>query len=327
MRIAILAASEEDENVLRTNLRGTNHIIIWAARTTDDAVQSGKVNEPDVILYELQGASGNGNAVATLRANLSAPILLIVRSIDGLAGTIIEALNQGALDVLAIEGVSRDAATHLSDRLEIIRKLRAHEPAPTPSGQTRSIVLIGASAGGPGALAEVLAPLPVDIDASIIVVQHLDAQFMNEMATWLGTQTQLPVRIAARDTALEPGVVYTAGRNEHLVLKDRYTLGYETEPRDNPYRPSIDQLFFSALRFWNKNMIGVVLTGMGSDGATGLLALRDAGALTISQDRASSAVFGIPKAAAKLNAAVEILPLDKIGPRLVSAVKQQGKRK
>jgi chemotaxis response regulator CheB len=114
--------------------------------------------------------------------------------------------------------------------------------------------------------------------------------------------------------------VYLAGRNDHLVLRDRDTLDYTREPADVPYRPSIDVFFRSVARYWKGEAVGVLLTGMGRDGAAGLRALRDVGAFTIAQDRDSSAVYGIPKAAAEMQAAVEILPLDRIAGQIRQAL-------
>jgi two-component system chemotaxis response regulator CheB/two-component system response regulator WspF len=115
------------------------------------------------------------------------------------------------------------------------------------------------------------------------------------------------------------GVVLVAGGNDHLIFKSAGRLGYTADPRDKIYRPSIDVFFQSVCRLWRGSAVGVLLTGMGRDGAQGLQALRAQGFHTIAQDEATSAVYGMPKAAAALNAAVDILPLDRIAGRIGDA--------
>jgi chemotaxis response regulator CheB len=183
------------------------------------------------------------------------------------------------------------------------------------------LVAIGASSGGPAALATLLAGLPKDFQAAVIVVQHVDEHMAANMADWLGQQSPLPVRVAAEGDRPVPGSVLLAATNDHLVLKSAERLGYSPEPRDYVYRPSVDAFFQSVSRLWRGDVVGVLLTGMGRDGALGLKALRDQGRHTITQDEASSAVYGMPKAAAKIGAAVDILPLNRIASRLVTLVR------
>jgi two-component system response regulator WspF len=186
--------------------------------------------------------------------------------------------------------------------------------------RNESLVCIGSSAGGPAALACLLAALPADFPAAVVIVQHVDAQFAQGLADWLGSQTRLPVRVAHEGETLQPGVVLLAGRDHHLVLLGPRRLGYVRAAADCACHPSVDIFFNSVAEHRTTKTIGVLLTGMGRDGANGLLALRERGFLTISQDQATSAVFGMPKAAADLKAAVEILALDKIAPRLVNVL-------
>jgi chemotaxis response regulator CheB len=146
----------------------------------------------------------------------------------------------------------------------------------------------------------------------------VDVQFAAGMADWLGRDCKLPVRVAREGERPAAGVVLLAGTNDHLTLLADGRLGYTPEPRDYVYRPSVDVFFQSITRFWTGDVTGVLLTGMGRDGAVGLKALRNQGRHTIAQDQASSAVYGMPKAAATLGAAVEILPLERIAPKVVA---------
>jgi two-component system response regulator WspF len=180
------------------------------------------------------------------------------------------------------------------------------------------LVAIGASAGGPAALAKVLGSLPRDFPAPIIIIQHVDAQFALGLADWLDGQTNLDVRLAQGGERPQAGTVLLAGGDDHLVFASPTRVAYSHEPVDSSYRPSVDVFFRSAGLLWPGDIIGVILTGMGKDGAEGLLGLRQRGHTTIAQDEATCAVYGMPKAAAQIHAATEILPVEKIGPRLAA---------
>lgn len=163
---------------------------------------------------------------------------------------------------------------------------------------------------------ELLAKLDPALPAGLVIVQHLDEQFTGGLAAWLGRKSRLPVRLAREGDRPSPGVVLLAGTNDHLTLLNSDTLGYTPLPQESSYRPSVDVFFDSVVEYWPGEAVGVPLTGMGRDGARGLKSLREAGHLTIAQDRVSCAVYGMPKAAAELEAAPEVLPLDQIAARL-----------
>jgi len=151
-----------------------------------------------------------------------------------------------------------------------------------------------------------------------VIVQHVDVHFAEDLASWLGRQCLLPVRTACQNDRLNPATVYIAASNDHLVISQAGRLSYTPEPSALVYRPSVDVFFDSITKHWKGNTIAALLTGMGRDGAAGLLTLREKGAHTIAQDMASCAVYGMPKAAANMNAAVEILSIDAIGPEIVA---------
>jgi two-component system response regulator WspF len=157
----------------------------------------------------------------------------------------------------------------------------------------------------------------------VIIVQHVDAQFVAGLANWLGSQTALRVRVARPGDRPEAGTALLAGGNSHLVFTGPAQLAYTDNPVNCSYCPSIDLFLNSAHRFWPGDVIGVLLSGMGRDGAEGLRALHAGGHHTIAQDRSSSVAYGMPGAAAELHAASEILALDKIGPRLANIVMQK----
>ena len=154
----------------------------------------------------------------------------------------------------------------------------------------------------------------------------MDEQFAGGLAEWLRSHTVLRVRLAEEGDRPTAGTVFLAARESHLVLANPMLLGYTRQPVDCSYRPSVDVFFRSVIEHWRGTVIGVLLTGMGRDGAEGLKALRERGHHTIAQDRATSAVYGMPKAAAELDAATEILALDKIGVHLTNIL-LYGKRR
>jgi two-component system response regulator WspF len=185
------------------------------------------------------------------------------------------------------------------------------------------LVAIGASAGGPAALTAVLSGLPKNFPAAVVIVQHVDERFALGLADWLSRDSALPVRVAKEGDRPTTGVVLLAGTNDHLRFISSERIGYTSEPREQAYRPSVDVFFASVGAHWPGEAVGVVLTGMGRDGAKGLKTLRDKGHYTIAQDQATSTVYGMPKAAASLGAAVDILPLERIAPRLVDTFRHK----
>ena len=182
------------------------------------------------------------------------------------------------------------------------------------------VVAIGASTGGPKALCDVLSTFPAQPDFAVAVIQHVDMRFAAGLAQWLNDLVPPPVCLAEENQSLRAGRVYVAGTNDHMVLDGNHRLHYTPHPRECPYRPSVDAFFSSLTRNGLTPCTAALLTGMGKDGAIGLKALRDAGWHTIAQDEASSVVYGMPRAAAEMNAASEVLDIMQIGPALLKHV-------
>lgn len=330
MRIAIVNDLVTAVEALRRILASVpDYQLAWVAWNGAEAVERCARDTPDLILMDLVMPVMDGTeATRRIMAQSPCAILVVTASVELNTAKVFETLGAGALDAVStpVLGPYGDAggAEVLLSKIRIVQRLisREHRHAGRPvlhpnSGQRDFLVGIGASAGGPAALATILSHLPHNLPAALVIVQHIDAEFAPAMATWLDEQSNLPVRIAHEGDRPQMSTALLAASNDHLVLLDTQTLGYRSDPVGYSYRPSVDVFFESVARHQKKNVVAVLLTGMGRDGAKGLKLLREAGAVTIAQDRASSVVYGMPKAAAELDAAVEILPLDAIAPRLV----------
>lgn len=199
-----------------------------------------------------------------------------------------------------------------------------HSPSccPDPAGRV-PIVAIGASTGGPQALATVLSGLPKEAPFATIIVQHMEAVFLPGLAAWLSDRVGRPIELAIPGHAPSPGDVLIAGRPQQLIVVGRGTLCYTPGDPEAVHRPSVDALFESLSDSLVEPGAAALLTGMGRDGARGMLRLRQRGWTTIAQDQASSVVWGMPGAAVELQAASRVLPLPLIGPALAAAMNER----
>ncbi|AWA38080.1 chemotaxis response regulator protein-glutamate methylesterase [Pseudomonas glycinae] len=306
------------------------HQVVWVASNGAEAVRLCAENTPDLILMDLIMPVMDG-VEATRRIMAESPCAIVIVTVDRQQNVhrVFEAMGHGALDVVdtpAIGGGNpQEAAAPLLRKIlnigwligEKTARSRPVPAAPRSTASRQRLVAIGSSAGGPAALEVLLKGLPRHFSAAIVLVQHVDQVFAAGMAEWLASASGLDVRLAREGEPPQAGAVLLAGTNHHIRLLKNGTLAYTAEPVNEIYRPSIDVFFESVASYWNGDAVGVLLTGMGRDGAQGLKLMRQQGYLTIAQDQQSSAVYGMPKAAAAIDAAVEIRPLEKIAPRLL----------
>ncbi len=337
MRIAIVNDMVMAVEAMRRTLsQARGHELAWVASDGAEAVRRCAQDTPDLVLMDLIMPEMDGiEATRRIMANNPCAIMVVTADVNRHSSKVFEALGAGALDAVDTPVMERSGSAEGSNallgKIHTINRLLHSGPATrsplpqylAPAASRRQLVALGASAGGPAALARVLSALPADFPAPVVVVQHVDARFADSLAGWLGGRTPLTVRLAQEGDHPQAGTVLLAGMENHLVFINSNRLGYTSQPIDSAYRPSIDVFFRSIERYWRGDALGVLLTGMGKDGALGLKELRHAGHHTIVQDRATSAVYGMPKAAAEMKAATEILPLQLIGPRLMSLVLQR----
>ncbi|MEQ1862407.1 MAG: chemotaxis response regulator protein-glutamate methylesterase [Chthoniobacteraceae bacterium] len=329
MKIGIVNDMPMAVEIMRRAIVSTSkHTVAWTARDGAEAVARCGADTPDLVLMDLI-MPGMDGVEATRRIMTESPcaVLVVTATVEGNAAKVFEAMGAGALDVvqtptLGGNGGAQGSAGFLY-KIDATAKLIGDEPDPEPEfrEKARTLIAIGSSAGGPAALVKLLADLPADLPAAVVIVQHVDAQFAPGLANWLSEVSKLPVRLAVEGETIDQGIVLVAGTNDHLVVLPGGRLGYTPEPVNYSYRPSVNAFFESVNRYWRGDVIGVLLTGMGRDGAIGLKHLRDAGHHTIGQDRESCAVYGMPKAAAEIGAVAEVLPLEQIAGALARRIK------
>ncbi len=339
MKIAIANDVAMAAEALRRVVASTaEHQVLWIARTGAEAVRMCADNLPDLILMDLNMPELDGvEATRQIMEQSPCAILVVTGRPQDNVNQVFRALGAGALDVTAtpvLQGQPGGDAELLA-KIRTMDKLIRHSggsqammprTAANVNGngaegqeavvRVTSLLAIGASTGGPMAVSKMLAGWKPPRGCAVVVVQHIDQHFADNFARWLGEQLEMPVRAIEEGDDLVAGTVLIAKSNDHLTLDQNYRLRYDANPKDYAYRPSVDVFFHCVAQHWKGEAVGVLLTGMGRDGAEGLLAMRRAGHATIAQDQASSAVYGMPRAAAELDAAQMILPLAKIGPVL-----------
>jgi two-component system, chemotaxis family, protein-glutamate methylesterase/glutaminase len=293
--------------------------------------------EPDLVAMDVRMPTMGGlEAVEQIMATRPTPILLLT-SHPAHHGerAVFDALSRGALDLVskaAIDGRWLRDHVRLLASVPVVyrRRVRARTPsAPLgfdlPSGNGG--VGMVASTGGPPVLADVLSRLPADYPLPIVVVQHLAAGFAPSLVSWLEDVCPLEICIPQRGQAMRGGVVYVAPDDAHVMIgtRDRIALDSAAPPRDG-HRPSGTLLLSSMAKAWGRRAIGVVLTGMGTDGGVGLLDIRRARGLAIAQDQATSTVYGMPRHARDLGAAEHVLAPAQIANELVRTARALGPR-
>ena len=298
--------------------------------------------QPDVLTLDIEMPRMDG--VTFLKRLMHYhPMPVIVISSLGVASSrvALDSLEAGAIDVLAKPGGPQsvgDLRRGLASKIRAAKVARLRVPdlaLPGPAvpparlkfGQpfpASAVIAIGASTGGIEAIEKILFELPENCPG-IVITQHIPAVFSRSFANRLNELCTLRVREAEDGDAIEPGLALVAPGNFHMLLR-KWQKGYRVEIKDGPMvsfqRPAVDVLFHSVAQTAGSNATGAILTGMGSDGASGMLAMKKAGARTIAQDEASCVVFGMPKEAIRHGAVDQVLPLSAIAPALLAAARR-----
>ncbi len=336
IRILIADDSELTRVVLHDLLSQDTDIEIVAEVSDGRAAveQTAKLKPDLVIMDVMMPIMGGLEAVAEIMAATPTPILMLSANTDpDDSRGAFAAIKLGALDVMAKpSGVVTEAFSQIANRLiakvkslsriRVIHHYRVSRPkivkATVPlSAGPRRILAIGASTGGPKAVLQILQELPRNLSAAVLIVQHIAEGFAPGFADWLNRESLLSVRLATGGDALQAGTVLIAPNNVHLTVQSNRIVLQDSPPLHN-CRPAVDAMFLSlASQGMAAETVGLLLTGMGTDGAVGLEALHKQGAYTIAQDEASSAIFGMPKAAIERGAATQVLPVEHIAEVVV----------
>ena len=288
---------------------------------------------PDVITLDIEMPRMDGlSFLAKLMAHRPTPVVIVSSVAQEHSETAMRALALGAVEVVSKPGSAYsvpEVATTLVRAIRAAARAKVRAPAPTAERVSRPpvfettnrIIAIGASTGGTIAIERVLSGMPAQ-SPGIVIVQHMPQHFTKAFADRLNGICPMDVREAKDGDPVLPGLALIAPGDKHMLLQRdgaRYVVSVKDGPRVHHQRPAVDVLFHSVARCAGKNAVGALLTGMGADGAKGMVALKESGAHTIAQDEASCVVFGMPNEAIKLGGASEVLSLDAIGGALIDA--------
>jgi two-component system chemotaxis response regulator CheB len=331
--------------------------VVGAVESGEAAVAFCRKSRPDIITMDINmPGMGGYEAIRQIMSETPCPIVVITGiESQSLMDVSFKALALGALTVLPkLRGFSPDdaEAKSLIQQIKIMsgvkvvrRSLRAElPPARIDKGVAQvavpvkdslsfkppkpaELVAIGLSTGGPPALQEILGGLPSSFPLPIVVVQHMSPGFMFGLGAWLSSATPFRCKVAELGETIKPGTVYLAPDSTHLTFKGNSNLWHDSSEPVDGHRPSATVLFESVAQHFAARAIGLLLTGMGRDGAQGLKAMYEAGAYTIAQDEASSLIFSMPKAAIELNAVKEVLGLNQIAHRLRTLTEKMHEQK
>lgn len=292
---------------------------------------------PDVITLDIEMPRMDGLSFLTkLMRHFPIPVVICSSLTPKHSETALRALSLGAVEVVAkpgatvantdvtedlVRAVRAASQAKVTKRIEVPDAPTVHRPAIATFDATNKIIALGASTGGTQALEKVLRSFPVDAPGTVIV-QHMPEHFTRSFSERLNGVCAIRVQEAKDGDYVVPGLALVAPGGKHMVLQAsgaRWLVRIKDGPKVHHQRPAVDVLFQSVSRSAGRNAVGAILTGMGADGAKGLLAMREAGAYTVAQNEETCVVYGMPREAVKLNAAADVLPLEKVAEALLEA--------
>ncbi|MBI4868015.1 MAG: chemotaxis-specific protein-glutamate methyltransferase CheB [Candidatus Wallbacteria bacterium] len=335
IRVLVADDSPAYRGMLRVMLEADGDIAVAGeAGDGQEAVQLAAALSPAVITMDLEMPGMDGvEATRRIAAASRCPILIVTSPLVKQRSTLpFRAIEAGAMEIFLkplriTDEAGSDAASNLRAR---VRALAGRPPVARREAGARGTVgkgrpparvaVLAASTGGPAALQRLFAALAAPLPGCILVVQHIGAEFQEGLVQWWSEACAMPVRLASAGDRLIPGTVLVAPSERHLLFGVADTVLLQDGPRVHGCKPAADVTMESAATALGAACAGAVLTGMGADGARGLLAIRDRGGWTAAQDEASCAVYGMPREAARLGAAEAILPIDELARGLARAM-------
>lgn len=344
IRVLLVEDSQLTLVILRRILKSSPQIeVVGEARTGLEALELIPNLQPDVICTDLHMPKMDGlEFTSEVMALYPRPILVIsswVQEED--TPHVFQLLEAGALDIFPkpSAGLTTEDKVfnqELINKIQILSGVKVFKKKRKSSSFVRrietfssksyakpEIIAIGASTGGPQAINELFAQLPSDFPIPIICVQHICLGFLQGFLDWLATSCRLPIQIAEPGDIPKPGTIYFPREQQHLELDDRGQFICSNSRPFDGHRPSVTVMFKSVAKFYGRAAVGILLTGMGRDGAEGMQYIAQAGGLTIAQDETTSVIFGMPKEAIELGAVKLVLPIHAIAPKLLNLVQKQ----
>lgn len=330
IRTILVDDSPTFQSALTTVLHRTSDFrLVATAQNGLDGLRLVRQLRPDLVLMDVMMPGMNGfETTAHIMSETPCAVVIMSTLVEKQSQRLVfEAMRAGAVEVLGkprdlLEPSTCERLLGTLRAMAQVRVVRHRRPGGlSPAGSAVQLVALGASTGGPPALREILSHLPLDFPAPILVAQHLAAGFAHGLRNWLAEALSIDVLLVEQATEPRPGCVYLAPDNRDIELSGPLLVPIPC-PTSHRSTPSVDRLF-SSVAASARGAVGILLTGMGDDGARGLKQMRNAGQHTIAQDEATCLVYGMPQVALELEAAREQLPLPFIGPRLVQLAKER----
>ncbi len=339
MAAAIRVLIVDDSAMARSLLRAMfdsdpGFAVVAEAGNGREGVALAAAHRPDLVTMDLEMPEMGGiEAIAEIMATRPLPILVVSSFAD--ARNAFAAVSRGAVDVIAKPDLTDDEVVRFLDKarlvasIRVITHMRALRPRPLPADAGMAplppprpaalplVFVIASSTGGPQALAQILGSLPPGFASPILVAQHVAPGFAAGLADWLSTVSALPVRLARHGEAVAAGAVQLSPSESHMAITAGGRIAFAAVQDGDIYRPSCNRLLDSVAAGYGRRAVGIILTGMGSDGAEGMRRLKTAGGRTIAQDEASSVVFGMNQRAIETGGIDKVLPLDAIAAEMI----------
>lgn len=316
--------------------------VVNTAKDGDDAIDKAKFHNPDVITLDVEMPRKNGLEALKMIKKVSQSEVIMLSSLTSEGSSItIEALREGAFDFIQKPSgsISLDIAKIAGDLVEKVRYAREHRkkvlaprPAPKPVLNTPApfaartfkkkvdVILIGASTGGPRVVFDIITKIPANINAPVLVVQHMPAGFTKAFAERINKSSNIPVVEAKDGDKIISNKVYIAPGGFHMLVGNGI-ITLDTSPQIHGVRPAVDKLFISASTYFKEGMVACICTGMGKDGAAGVREVKSKGGYIITQDEATSTVYGMPKAAYETGCVDIVLPDNRIANEIIRVTK------
>jgi len=337
IKLLIVDDSAFMRKIISDMLRDINEItIVGTARNGKDALELIPQLRPDVVSLDVEMPILNGlKTLEIIKEKYDIPVIMLSSNTN--SEVTIEALEKGAFDFIEkpknlnenLEDLRNDLASKIlasvlkkkqGKEINVFQEYSKKKISKNKSNILIKAIAIGASTGGPKALVSLVRALPEDMGVPIFIVQHMPAGFTTSLAARMDMESKLKVVESKDGMDIEKNIVYLAPGDFHMTIENK-KIRLDKRERINGVRPSVDYLFESAAESYKENLLGIILTGMGKDGSTGMKRIKDLNGYTIAQDKESSTIFGMPQSAIKLGVVDEILSLDEIPNRIIELLR------